>query len=289
MSRQTNCRNLWGLAYGTGGKTDHDGSPLDQFGHGYNGYDQSFFGTIVGLDRLYGQSTRAGIYAAYGEGRISNSMDESDSKELLIGLYLRREMKVGYMLLNGGLGYNQYDTTRTLLAVPNPISNRGKHSGFVGTLYGERGLEFQGAIFKWQPFLGLQFIGNQLESFSENGPAATIDGDITTIGSFRSLFGTRFSTDLARSHRGSLSLFGQAVWMHEMLDSTHTDFSGQITGQKAIYNITATGNDAGRDWAIVGTGLTYDTRCWRLFAGYDITLNDQQVLHTGNAGLTYGW
>jgi outer membrane autotransporter protein len=258
----------------------------------YNGYNQSFFGTIVGLDKLYGRSTRVGLYAAYGEGEISNTLDVSDSKELLIGLYLRKEMKVGYMLLNGGLGYNQYDTSRT---VPNEIQprrilpnnmNGTRHSGFVGTLYGERGLDIQGAIFKWQPFLGLQYIGNQQESFSETGSVGTIDGDITTIGSFRSMLGTRFSTDLARSHRGSLSLFGQALWMHEFLDSTSTDFTGQ---QIIVGNISATGNNAGRDWAVVGTGLTYDTRCWRLFAGYDITMNDRQVLHTGNAGLAYGW
>ncbi|MCL2118833.1 MAG: autotransporter outer membrane beta-barrel domain-containing protein [Planctomycetaceae bacterium] len=274
----TNCRNLWGLAYGTGGRTQDDGNAP--------GYKQGFFGTVVGLDRLYGNTTRAGMYVSYGEGRISKYLDQtSDSKELLVGLYLRKELQIGYALLHGGLGYNQYDTTRPIWG----LNARSKHSGFVGTIYGERGLEFQGPLAKWQPFLGLQYIGNQLESFTESGASGlNFSGDIRTGASFRSMFGTRLTTDLARTHRGTLALFGQGYWMHEFLNQTRTDFTGKLSAPGA-QPFTVHGNNAGRDWFVFGTGLNYDLRHWRMFVGYDIAMNDRQVLHTGNAGLAYGW
>ena len=262
-------------------RTQYDGNAY--------GYRQGFFGTIVGVDRLYGHSTRVGLYASYGEGRISSDLlEKSDSKELLVGLYLRREMQIGYMLLNGGLGYNQYDTERTITFMDYTAKNR--HSGFVGTVYGERGVEFQGALAKWQPFMGLQYIGNQQESFTETGAdCLNLVGDTITGSSLRSLLGTRLSADLARSHRRSLALYGQAVWMHEFLDSTYTNFTARFQGVANSTKFTVRGNDMARDWAVLGTGLTYDRANWRLFAGYDIAMNDRQVLHSGNASLAYGW
>ena len=280
FSPRKNCRNLWGLAYGTGGSTQFDGN--------VSGYNQGFFGTIVGLDRLYGNTTRAGLYVSYGEGRISKNLNQtSDSKELLVGLYLRKEMEIGYVILNGGLGYDQYDTERQFIG---NWAAKSKHSGFVGTAYAERGLEFQGEYVKWQPFFGLQYIGNQQQGFTENGICPlNLAGDITTANSFRSLLGIRLSTNLARTHRGSLALFGQSIWMHEFLNETSTNFTGKFAALPNNGTYTVSGNNAGRDWAILGTGLTYDTRQWRLFAGYDISMNERQVLHTGNAGAVYGW
>lgn len=275
------CRNAWGVVYGTGGHTRYDGNAY--------GYDQSFVGGMVGLDKRFGHCTRAGFYTSYGEGRISsNLLERSKSKELQVGLYLRKEMLIGYMLLSGGLGYNQYDTERTISFMNRRATNR--HNGIVGTVYGERGLEIQGALAKWQPFLGLQYIGNQQQGFTETGAGSlNLTGDITTGNSFRSLFGTRLSSDLARTHRGTLALFGQAYWMHEFLNPTYAAFTAQFGGAPSATKFTVHGNDAARDWAVLGTGLTYDRRNWRLFAGYDISMNKQQVLHAGNAGFVYGW
>ena len=279
------CRNAWGLAYGTGGYTQYDGNAY--------GYDQTFFGTLIGIDRLYGCSTRSGVYASYGEGRISSDlMERSKSKELLAGLYLRRQMAIGYMLLSGGFGYNQYDTERAITFVNRKTTN--KHSAFVGTVYGERGLDIQREYVKLQPFVGLQYIGNQQEGFTERGAnSLNLVGNITTAHSFRSLLGTRVSSNLARVKCGTLSLSGQAYWMHEFLDA-YSDFTAQFSNPNHVNfssnaKFTVRGNDAGRDWAVIGTGLNYDRGNWRLFTGYDITMNSKQVLHTGNAGLAYGW
>jgi uncharacterized protein with beta-barrel porin domain len=81
--------------------------------------------------------------------------------------------------------------------------------------------------------------------------------------------------------------------MHEFLD-TYTDFTARFSNPNHVNfssnaKFTVRGNDSGRDWAVLGTGLNYDRGNWRLFSGYDITMNSKQVLHTGNAGLAYGW
>ena len=275
-------RNAWGLGYGIGGTTKHDGNAY--------GYDQSFAGTIVGVDRLFKKNTRTGMYFSYGEGRISSDLfDRSKSKELLVGLYLRKNLYIGYAILSGGLGYNQYDTERTISFVNRKARN--DHSAFVGTLYGERGLEFKTQNGKVQPFLGLQYVGNQQESFTERGAnSLNLLGDIVTGNSFRSLLGSRFSTDVNRS----VSLFGQVVWMHEFLDRTSTDFTAQFSNPgmanfSSTSKYTVRGNNPGRDWVILGTGLNRDAKNWRVFAGYDAYINSRQVLHTGNAGIAFGW
>ena len=236
------------------------------------------------------QIARTGVYVSYGEGRISSDLlERSKSKELLTGLYLRRDMQVGYALVSGGLGYNQYDTERTISFVNRRATN--KHNAFVGTVYGERGLEIKRRNTVWQPFLGLQYIGNQQESFTERGAdSLNLVGDLTTAHSLRSLLGTRVSTNVNRS----LSLFGQAIWMHEFLGRTSTDFVGQFSNP-GMSNFSSTskflvrGNNPGRDWAVVGAGFTRDNGRWRVFGGYDAYINNQQVLHTGNAGLMLGW
>ncbi|MCL2744123.1 MAG: autotransporter domain-containing protein, partial [Planctomycetaceae bacterium] len=152
-------RNTWGLGFGTSGNTEHDGNAY--------GYDQSFGGTIVGVDRT-SKRTRTGAYASYGEGRItSNLLDRSKSKEFLAGIYFRKEMNIGYALLSGGLGYNEYDTERTISFVNRRTKN--EHNAFVGTVYAERGLEFKMKKAKVQPFFGLQYVGNQQDSFTETG------------------------------------------------------------------------------------------------------------------------
>ncbi|HBT77192.1 MAG TPA: hypothetical protein DEB39_09790 [Planctomycetaceae bacterium] len=108
------------------------------------------------------------------------------------------------------------------------------------------------------------------------------------------MLGTRLSTDMTRSRRGTLSLYGQAVWMHALLNRTYTDFTAQFSNPGMVNfssnsKFTVRGNDPGRDWMVLGIGLNYDLAHWRLFGGYNAFTNDQQTLHTGNAGLAYGW
>ena len=279
-------RNLWAIGHGVGGHTYFDGNA--------RGYGQQFGGTIVGCDRFNRWLGRTGAYISYGGGQIySDLADKSKSKELQAGLYLRKETPIGYFLVSGGLGYNDYNTSRTISFVNRRTQNY--HNAFVGTVYGEFGHEFQSRYVKFQPFAGLQYVGNQQQSFTERGAQSlNLLGDITTGNSVRSLIGTRLSTELNSVRQGSLSLFGQLVWMHEFLDRTHTDFTAQFSNPgmanfRSTAKYTVRGNSPGRDWGIAGAGLNYDAGRWRVFGGYNVYLNAHQLLHTGNIGVVLGW
>ena len=279
-------RNLWAIGHGVGGHTYFDGNA--------RGYGQQFGGAVIGCDYFNRWLGRTGGYISYGGGQIySNLADKSKSKELQAGLYLRKETPLGYFLVSGGLGYNDYNTSRTISFMNRRTQNY--HNAFVGTAYGEFGREFQRSCVKFQPFAGLQYVGNQQHSFTERGAnSLNLVGDITTGNSLRSLIGSRLSTELRCVRQGSLSLSGQLVWMHELLDRTSTDFTAQFSNPGMTYfrstaKYTVRGNSPGRDWGIVGGGLNYDIGRWRFFGGYDAYLNSHQLLHAGNAGFMFGW
>jgi uncharacterized protein with beta-barrel porin domain len=277
--------NTWGLGYGTGGETQFDGNVY--------GYNQSFAGTLVGVDRSYKRSLRVGAFASYGEGKISSDLlEHSKSKEFLAGLYLRKGMKIGYILASGGLGNNRYDTERTISFVNRKTQN--KHDAIVGTVYLERGLELKNRYGNLQPFFGIQYVGSQQNGFAEHGAQSlNLAANATDGHSLRSLLGSRFSTNSRTVNKGKLSLYGNAIWMHEFLRS-YTNFTAEfsnpgLTNFSSTAKFTVRGNDSKRDWAIIGAGLNYDKNRIRLFGGYDAYANGQQVLHTGNAGIVYGW
>ncbi|MDR0338013.1 MAG: autotransporter outer membrane beta-barrel domain-containing protein, partial [Planctomycetaceae bacterium] len=277
--------NAWGLGYGIGGET--------QFDNNAYGYDQSFAGTIIGVDRLYKRNLRVGLFASYGEGKISSELlERSKSKEFLAGLYLHKRMKTGYFLASGGLGNNNYDTERTISFVNRKTKN--KHDAIVGTVYLEHGLEFKNRYGILQPFFGMQYVGSQQDGFTEHGAnSLNLVAKSTDGHSVRSLLGNRLSTNAKNFHNGSLSFYGNAIWMHEFLRS-YTNFTAEfsnpgLTNFSSTAKFTVRGNDAKRDWAILGTGFNYDKNNVRLFGSYDAYINGQQILHTGNIGLTYGW
>lgn len=171
---------------------------------------------------------------------------------------------------------------------------KNKHDAFDGMAYLERGFDYRVPFGKWQPFVGLQYVGLQQEGFTENGAGSlNLTAGKTDGYGLRSMLGTRFNLNTFSVRRGKLAVVANATWMHEFLE-TRTDFTAKFSnpGQanfSSDANFTVRGNDAGRDWAILGTGMTFDRNKLRLFAGYDIYLNSHQVLHTGNAGLVYGW
>ncbi|MDR2115127.1 MAG: autotransporter domain-containing protein, partial [Planctomycetaceae bacterium] len=253
-TKKSSRRNTWGLGYGIGGETQFDGNAY--------GYDQTFAGTLIGIDKTYKRNLRVGLFASYGEGKISSDLSErSKSKEFLAGLYLRKGMKIGYILASGGLGNNRYDTERTISFVNRKTKN--KHDAIVGTVYLERGLELKNRYGILQPFFGIQYIGSQQNGFAEHGADSLNLVTNTTDGhSLRSLLGSRFSTNSRTVNKGKLSLYGNAIWMHEFLRS-YTNFTAEFSNPgfanfSSASKFTVRGNDSKRDWAIVGVGLNYD-------------------------------
>ncbi|MDR2169920.1 MAG: autotransporter domain-containing protein [Planctomycetaceae bacterium] len=278
-------KKLWALAYGLSGDT--------KFDQNAPGYRQSFAGTLIGMDKTHNRNLRFGAFASLGEGRITSKLlDVSKSNELLIGLYLYRELSTGYIMANGGLGSNTYNTKRNISFVNRKTKN--KHDAFVGTAYLEYGLKIEDIYGVLQPFYGLQYVCNEQDAFTEKGAgdlnlvAKSTDGE-----SLRSLLGLRFNSHSILLKKGQLSFYTNSIWMLECLQS-YTDFTAAFSNQNFVNlnsrsNFTVRGNDAKRNWAILGIGFNYDRLSCRVFGSYDAFVNTQQVLHSFSAGLTYCW
>ncbi|GHT40375.1 hypothetical protein FACS189443_0650 [Planctomycetales bacterium] len=274
--------NLWGLGFGNGGTTQFDGNAY--------GYRQSFGGTVIGVDSYsFNGMYRLGAFASYGQGRISSDLiEKSKSDEFLAGLYFQKDCNNGYLMMNGGLGNYRYDTERTISFMGRKTEN--EHDAFLGTVYLERGFEFGGAFANFQPFFGTQYVGMRQDEFTESGAdSLNLVADATDSHSLRSVLGGRVNFNTA----GRLSFFGNAVWQHEFL-RPYTNFTAQFSNPNHVNfssdtKFTVRGNDPGRDWVILGGGLNYSRNQLRLFAGYDLYMNERQSLHTGNAGFVYGW
>ena len=273
-------RNIWALGYGVGGRTQFDDNAY--------GYKQQFGSTLIGVDRRLARNYRFGVFASYGEGQISSNLQErSKSKELLGGLFLRAETLLGYSLIEIGVGSNRYETQRTINFVNRRTQN--EHDSFSGTAYFEQGLEFDTQHGKIQPFLGMQYIGMKHDRFEDRGAnSLNLIGDRMNGHSLRSMLGVR-----AGASRGNLSASVSAAWMHECLRPYSTltaQFSNPgMANFSSMSKYTVRGNDPGSDWVVAGFGLNYDWRHWRMFGGYNAYATERQTLHTGNAGIAFGW
>lgn len=76
--------------------------------------------------------------------------------------------------------------------------------------------------------------------------------------------------------------------MHEYADPT-TAFNGMFVGAGGTPFYT-TGLYAGRDWAMLGTGLSVNlTANIQLTGNYFALTNDHQTFHVGAGGLNLTW
>src|SRR5690606_33903037 len=79
-----------------------------------------------------------------------------------------------------------------------------------------------------------------------------------------------------------------SLWMHEFLDATSlVDARFASIGGAGF---AANGLDFGRDWAILGGGLSADfSSRWQSRVDYNTQLNERQQLHIGSAMISYLW
>jgi len=287
--------NLWGMIYGHGGKSEHDGN--------VNGYRQSFSGIMVGYDRLNERQKRLGLFASVGKGYLSSELrDKVESHEIMIGHYARRDGANGYTLLQAGIGTHRYDTKRNLtFGYFDPVTQNNysiqrtatnQHSAFLLSVDGEMGLRYRNTFLNFSPFVGLQYTGLVRQGFTERGAGSlSLTSEMADYHSVRAKIGMRLDSEPFRVRRGLLSFYGNAAWSYEFeVDKRHSVFSarfsdsGNLTGTK----YTVRGNDPGRDWVQAGAGVNHDFNAnLRIFTGYDAYANQRQVLHAGQLGFIW--
>lgn len=283
MTKKKLCRHYWGTALGGGGDIRSDGNAP--------GVSDSFYGTVFGFDRFDSTDTRAGFFGSYAgstlRGKTLSERIEAD--ELMFGCYFRQGMNVGYLLGTAGLGWNVCDAERNL-----PLFQRRAESSFdaLTTLVSlERGVEYTYHGVKLQPFAGLQYAGIYRERFTETGAGAlNLSSGSAAADSLRTNLGLRSTVEKIRPNGDRLRFSLRGSWMSELLDA-NTAFTARLsdpegTNPLAAATFTVNGERLGRDWFFLGTGLNYERDALRLFAGYDLGLNDARTFHLGSVGLS---
>ena len=271
----------WAIGYGLGGNASTDGNA--------HGFGYSIGGTLIGLDRYLSADDKVGMFFAYGRTHVGlNGLNASANVDnSLIGGYFTREVCRDYYTLAGGFGVDSYTVQRNIQFGEISRTANGDHNGWQSAVYLERGRTFCWNQYALQPYGALQYIHLAQNGFTEsdaqslNLKAGNIDTD-----SFRTLLGLRAMRPLGKP--GSQVEF-RSLWMHELLDPTVTTFDAEFDGIDGP-NFAIDGVDLGRDWAILGTSVSWCLRqqC-RLFASYDIMVNNQQTFHLASGGLEILW
>lgn len=285
------CRNdrlpstsYWTTGYGLAGSAEGDGNASGlNFGQG---------GVLVGADHWLDDAALVGLYGGYNYARFDgvNLPQNVKAGSGQFGGYLRRNFDGGrHISLAGGFGFDNYESARTVNVGGFNANAVGNYDGWQSVAYGEYGRTFRVGRGRLTPYAGLQYIYLRQNSFMETG-AAPVNLDVAGIDahSLRNVLGLRF--DRSRRMRGGRMLTPQvrAAWLHEYL-ATSTAGSNRFVGIGGT-SFAAQGLDLGRDWALLGAGLTWQVSArWSLAANYDAQLNQNQTFHAGSGTLQYIW
>ena len=238
-------------------------------------------------------NTRIGFFGGYiGSSVSAVGMNQNvNSNSGNFGSYLTQTSGNHYALVLGGLQFDSYDSDRVIQIGGTQRRAQGNGDGWQGFTYAERGVNFHlNRSLVLQPFGGLQYVYVRQNAFTETGAGAIslANGGVDTH-SLRSNLGTRLQWQPYQSGNGwAIEPEIRSGWLHEFLDTTSI-VNAQFAGVGGA-GFTANGLDLGRDWAVVGTGLSMrPNERWQVRTAYDTQFNDRQVLHIGSGTVSYVW
>lgn len=276
--------NGWSVGYGLGGSAQGSG--------GVSGASYGVGGFVAGVDRWIDDSTLVGVFGGYLGSSFSTGTPSARVQDNAGqgGLYAQRRGDVFYVSgLIGGQS-DQYTSHRNINFAAINRTAVGNYDGWQGFGYSELGANLTGGNLTLQPYGAMQYIHLRQNSISETGAGSInlASGGMDTD-SLRSFLGTRLRYD----HHGENNLRRfipelQASWLHEYIDAStalNARF-GAVGGNGFITN----GLNVGRDWALLGAGLTFVvTDNARLTANYYAQTNDRQTYHVGSGGVNLQW
>lgn len=176
----------------------------------------------------------------------------------------------------------------TAIQLPIQQTFQGNYDGSFANIYAEVGLEHSWEWLTLRPFVGLGYAHLNTEGHAEDASFLSLAVKEASIDSLRSMVGMDTSVLLLRQN--SLSLDFRSMWMHDLL------FGGiqhVRTGLSALGDgaLVVAGTDIGRDFGVLGAGLSLDILPdrMRISGGYDLIINRYQTLNTGMGTLELVW
>lgn len=257
--------------------------------HFQTGGTQAVVGYGLGCDTMFG-----GFYE-FTDMAFANSQTGSAQTELNEwGMFFTHHEDFAHITLIGSGGSISNKIRRgfsfgnTAIQLPIRQSLTGDYNGTFASVYGEVGLHLQQGWLSFHPFLGLSYTQLNEGNFVEDGGLFALRVQDSNIDSLRSVLGLDVSA-LLFSYR-STSLDFRSMWMHDFL------FGGVdsiVAGIEALPGGTFSvqGTDIGRDFAVLGTGLSFDLVPGRvrIGGGYDLIINRYQTMNVGSGTLEVVW
>lgn len=269
---------VWGTGFGGWGTTSSDGNA--------SGFDYSAGGQLIGLQHWIDNSSAIGAYIGQSQWHVDTAspLQAGNVDGTQAGLYLKSGASADYYLASIGFGYHDYETQRTFSAGGLQRTARGDYFGAQLAMYTERATTIELPFADLQPVVAAQYIYNYQDDFVETGAAGlNLAVDSIDVNSLRSMMGARLnrSWKTASSWRANAGL--RAMWMHEFLDEA-AQFSARFNGTGTSF--TPRGNDTGRDWVLLGAGITFaPSPLLNVYLNYDVQVNRRHAAHVGTGGV----
>lgn len=295
-----NCCNhwtAWGHFYGDGGKVEMNSDYL-------SGYNTNTWGGMLALDWTNCESCHVGMFFDFAKMNMDSSAPmgnfDLESDNYTIGLYgkwLGLFCTGGYGSLIATLGISNMDAHRDLYL---DDSFDGSSKGLLPTVFYERGwIFFPCERFSLNPFFNLQYAYFHNDDFTENGvnevgdpsPLALNVGDIDHH-SLRTQVGIRVNRDwmIGSCHDRRLTTRFKGAWLHDLLGQVDPVVTTSHVGYPDFPVWNVKGNNAGRDWGIIGFGIDFNasSRLSFLF-DYNCYVNEYTTIHYGMATMRFNF
>jgi uncharacterized protein YhjY with autotransporter beta-barrel domain len=265
------------------------------------GFSENIGGVMAGFDMAATDNLVLGAAFDYAHGnlQLNNGVGQGSNDQYQIALYGRYDAAPWYVNGVAGVGWGNYDQSRTVNGVIPFIAGNGQPlilpvNGVASASYGEQSFAFYGETgytfkedgYVLQPLVGLGYIHANFDSFTETGAGI---GDLTVgsanANSLISTLGGRAQTTFELDGGGKIIPSVLLAWQHEYLD-TALSLSESLASSPYAGFFGEKGPDYGRDNALLGVGIEGDI--WaqtKLFLDYDVKLNGDYTAHAVSAGL----
>jgi autotransporter-associated beta strand protein len=272
----------WAQGYGLGGTVAGDSNA--------GGVNYRLGGTLFGTERWLGDKVMVGVLGGYAGTSIGNRQDGSNAQvdAYQVGLYQLFRHDLLYVSNIDAYGNSSYNTSRPMTFGTIQQTASGSSTANQWAHYTEAGLTMEVDEFRFQPFIGVQYMYLDQAGFTESGAGSL---DMTTsqqiINSVRNSFGGRVYCETTWGNVVVIPALS-ARYQHEWGNGTQlvsSAFSGAPTSQFVI-----SGNHTGRDFGLFTLStMAYLTPRLNLFGAIDTQVATGYSAVIGSGGLQYSW
>ncbi len=272
----------WGYVTGGSGSVASDGA---------HGFSQRSGGVVFGGDRAWGPDAVLGAAFSYQHGDISLSgvQQSGDFDQVSGGLY--GERRFGAFFLDGvGMLSGQGGESSRTIAIAN-ISRRasGQFDGWSAGAKISLGvrLPLPGGLML-EPTASIADSAVNQAAFTETGATgADLAVNAQDWNTVESLLGARLYESIPLGS-GAVNVEGRVAWAHELAGVA--PIIGESFAAASGTDFSVAGADSGRNFAMVGAGLTYVAAGKvSVFARYDGAFSRRESEQFGSLGVTIAW